>query len=249
MGNVRTHDGDFDPNSVDPTLAAQLQQQVTFFQSGGALQTDYALGAADALLIGLEYGAASGDKGAYGFGARPWRSGSGAAQPNPPANCPVGSTCTFNAAGPGDIDGSHLDFSNLAHTHGRINNFVFNRSFNVDTILFRNLITAVTSSWYLKPSLRYRPTGRKTGGGDDSGFELIVSAMYAQAWYETNTPSGQHTPLGLELNAGITYDTTDKFHAGLQYGVLLPFSGFRNEATNQDGGIAHAVRFILAIPF
>ncbi len=244
VGNVATHqNSDFDPAALDPNVATQLQQPVTFLQFGGALQTDVAAGAADALLFGLEAGAASGDKGAYGFGARPWRSGHGPAQPTSPGEA------SFNAAGPGDIDGGHLDFSNPSHTHGRINNFVFNRAFNVDMILFRNLITSITSAWYVKPSLRYRPTGRRSGGGDDTGFELQVSAMYAQAWYATNTPSGLHTPLGLELNAGITYDTSDKFHAGVAYGLLLPFSGFRNEATGQSPGVAHAARFILAIPF
>ena len=80
-------------------------------------------------------------------------------------------------AGLGDIDGSHLDFSTTTGGHARINNFMFNRAFNVDMILFRNLVTSVTSAWYLKPSMRYRPTGRKTGGGDDTGFELILSGM------------------------------------------------------------------------
>ena len=244
IGRVETHQSvDFDPATLDPNVAQALQSAVTFLQFGGAFQSDLAAGAADALLFGLEGGAASGDKGAYGFGARQYRSGHGASQPTAPGE-PL-----FGAAGPGDIDGSHLDFSNPYNTHTRINNFVFNRAFNVDMILFRNLITAVTSSWYLKPSLRYRPTGRKSGGGDDTGFELLVSAMYAQAWYATNTPSGLHTPLGLEFNAGITYDTTDKFHAGVAYGLLLPFSGFRNEATGATPGIAHAARLILAIPF
>ena len=54
-------------------------------------------------------------------------------------------------------------------------------------ILFRNLITSVTSAWYLKPSMRYRPTGRKTGGGDDTGFELLLAMIYSQAWYIENT--------------------------------------------------------------
>ncbi len=244
IGRVETHQSaDFDLSTLDPLVAQQLQSPVTFLQFGGAFQTDLAAGPADALLFGFEGGGASGDKGAYGFGARQWRSGHGNAQPTSPGQQ------AFNAAGPGDIDGSHLDFSNQYNTHTRINNFTFNRAFNVDTILFRNLITTVTSSWYLKPSLRYRPTGRKSGGGDDTGFELLVSAMYAQAWYATNTPSGLHTPLGLEFNAGITYDTSDKFHAGVAYGLLIPFSGFRNEATGVGPGIAHAARLILAIPF
>src|SRR5207237_768773 len=123
---------------------------------------DTPVSAAVALPFGLELGAASGDKGAYGFGARPWRNGSGAAQPAAPGQQPS------QAAGIGDIDGSHLDFSTTTGGHARINNFIFNRAFNVDMILFRNLVTSVTSAWYLKPSMRYRPTGRKTGGGDDT---------------------------------------------------------------------------------
>jgi uncharacterized protein (TIGR04551 family) len=241
VGNRATRD-------VDIATNPQLTQSITFTQFGGALQTDLAAFPADALLIGLEAGAASGDKGAHGFGARPWRNGTGNPQP-----VPAGSP-GFNAAGPGDIDGNHLDFSNPDHTHGRINNFVFNRAFNVDMILFRNIISAVTSAWYLKPSLRYRPTGRKTGGGDDTGFEILLSAMYARAWYPENTP-GNSNPLGLEFNLGITYDTSDRFHGGFAYGLLVPFSGLRNPNPPQglgltgDVSIAHAMKFILAIPF
>ena len=115
-------------------------------------------------------------------------------------------------------------------------------------ILFRNIITTVTGAWYLKPSMRYRPTGRKTGGGDDTGFELLLAAIYSQAWYPENTP-GLAKSLGLEFNAGITYDTADRFHAGLAYGILIPFSGLQNTITHQSPGVAHAVRMILAIPF
>ncbi|HEX9579124.1 MAG TPA: TIGR04551 family protein, partial [Myxococcales bacterium] len=128
------------------------------------------------------------------------------------------------------------------------NNFVFNRAFNVDMILWRNLVTTVTSGWYVKPSLRYRPTGRKTGGGDDTGFELLAGIIYSQAWYTENTP-GLEKPLGVELNVGITYDTSDRFHTGFAYGALLPFGGLKNVATGQSAGIAHAARFIMAIPF
>jgi len=243
LGNVGTHQfSGFDTLTVDANTAALLTQPVTFLQFGGAFQTDLALFSGDPVLFGLEGGAASGDKGAYGFGARPWRSGSGAAQPTSPGEP------AFKATGPGDIDGDHLDFSDLTHTHGRINNFVFNRAFNVDMILFRNLITSITSAWYLKPSMRYRPTGRKSGGGDDTGFELILSGMYAQAWYDENTP-GLSKPLGLEFNAGITYDTSDHFHAGLAYGILVPFGGLRNGASGNNPSVAHAVRLLLAIPF
>ena len=243
LGSVGTaQNKDFDINSIsDTVLAAELTQGITFFQFGGALQSDIAFLPADALLLGLEWGGASGDKGAYGFGARPWRSGSGAAQP-------VLAGESTRAAGQYDIDGSHLDFSNLGSTHARINNFVFNRAFNVDMILWRNLVTSVTSGWYLRPSLRYRPTGRKTGGGDDTGFELLASVVYSQAWYQENTP-GLEKPLGVELNVGITYDTSDHFHTGFAYGLLLPLGGLHNPVTGQSPSLAHAARFMVAIPF
>src|SRR5262249_2113847 len=163
---------------------------------------------------------ASGDRGAYGFGARPWRSGSGNKQPTAPGEAP------FNSTGPGDIDGGHLDYSSNAilNPHDRINNFVFNRAFNIDMILWRNLVTPFTPAWYVKPSIRWRPTGRKTGGGDDTGFELWFASIYSQAWFIENTP-GLAKPLGLEFDAGITYDTSDRFHTGIAYGLLIPFAG------------------------
>jgi uncharacterized protein (TIGR04551 family) len=242
IGNV----GNRASREVDIALNPQLTQPITFLQLGGALQTDVALLPADALLVGVEAGAASGDKGAYGFGARPWRAGTGRLQPTPTG------VPQYRATGAGDIDGNHLDFADPDHTHGRVNNFVFNRAFNVDMILFRNIVTSVTSAWYLKPSLRYRPTGRKTGGGDDTGFEILASVMYAQAFYPENTP-GLSKGLGLELNVGITYDTSDRFHGGFAYGLLLPFDGLRNltppPGLSGDTSIAHAMKFILAIPF
>jgi uncharacterized protein (TIGR04551 family) len=242
IGNV----GNRASRDVDVATNPQLTQPISFLQFGSALQTDLALFPADALLVGLEAGAASGDKGAFGFGARPWRSGTGNLQPTP-SGVPQ-----YRAAGKNDIDGNHLDFFDPDHTHGRVNNFVFNRAFNVDMILFRNIVTAVTSAWYVKPSLRYRPTGRKTGGGDDTGFEILASVMYSQAFYPENTP-GQAKGLGLEFNLGITYDTSDRFHSGLAYGLLLPFSGLRNlnppSGLTGDPSAAHAIKFILAIPF
>jgi uncharacterized protein (TIGR04551 family) len=242
IGNIDSHaENDAQVSTTLPAVLASTLAPVSFLQFGGALQSDIALLTADSLLAGVDLGAASGDKGAYGFGARPYRNGSGNAN-----NC--GSGCSYRAAGKGDIDGSHIDFSNPSDTHGRVNNFVFNRAFNVDMILFRNLVSSITSAWYVKPSLRWRPTGRKSGGGDDSGFEISVSAMYAQAWYAENTP-GQRKPLGLELNVGITYDTSDRLRVGLAYGVLIPFDGLSNFATQVNPSVAHAVRFITAIPF
>jgi hypothetical protein len=77
--------------------------------------------------------------------------------------------------------------------------------------------------------------------------------MYASAWYAENTP-GLKKPLGIELDLGITYDTSDRFHTGLAYGLLLPLGGLQvntsiPNVTARDVGIAHNLRFIVAIPF
>jgi uncharacterized protein (TIGR04551 family) len=230
-------------------------QPLSFFGVGFALQTDYALLTANSLLIGLELGGASADRGIYGFGARPWRNGSGGVQNQGLTTLPDGTL--FRATGRGDIDGSRFNFSDPNNTHGHINTFMFNRAYTVDTILFRNIISAVASSWYLKPSLRYRPTGRKSGGAEDTGFELFFSAMYASTWYAETAP-GLQKPLGIEADLGITYDTSDRFHVGLTYGLLLPLGGLKNvgQVTSSgvtipaaDPSIAHAVRAIMAIPF
>lgn len=252
MGSIGTRAlryADIEGATADPNLA----QQLTLFQMGGVLQSEFAFLPADALLLGLEFGAATGDSGAYGFGARPWRSGSG----NPQGTAQDGTV--FRNAGAGDIDGAHYDFNtnDPAHTRGRVNNFLFNRAYSVDMILFKNIISAVTSAWYLKPSIRYRPTGRKSGGGDDTGFEIAGALIYSQAWYAENTPSTENKPLGLEANVGITYDTSDKLRAGFQYGLLVPLAGFKNIGIGPNGtvvqardtSIAHAFRATLAIPF
>ncbi|GAC1345073.1 MAG: hypothetical protein NVSMB23_20730 [Myxococcales bacterium] len=230
-------------------------QPLSFFGVGFALQTDYAFLPANALLLGIELGGASADRGIYGFGARPFRNGSGAAQNGGVSTLPDGTV--FRATGRGDIDGPRFNFSDPNKTHGHVNTFMFNRAYTVDSILFRNIISAVASSWYLKPSLRYRPTGRKSGGGEETGFELFLSAMYASTWYAETAP-GLQKPLGIEADVGITYDTSDRFHVGLTYGLLLPFGGLKNlgQVTSsgvtipaQDPSIAHAVRAIVAIPF
>ena len=245
VGRVETHQNtDFNPAALDPIIAQELQTPVTFLQFGGAFQSDLAAGPADALLFGLEGGARLGRQGRVRLRRAPLALGPRQLAAHLPGRgllrrrrCRATSTARTST-------------SPTRRTRTRASTTSPSTARSTSTsILFRNLITTVTSSWYVKPSLRYRPTGRKTGGGDDTGFEVQVSAMYAQAWYATNTPSGQHTPLGIELNAGITYDTSDRFRAGVAYGLLIPFSGFRNEATGATPGIAHAARFILAIPF
>ena len=76
-----------------------------------------------------------------------------------------------------------FDFSDVG-AHHKVNNFVFNRAFNVDMILWRNLVTSVASGWYLKPSVRYRPTGRKSGGGETRASSSTARPLYRRPGLE-----------------------------------------------------------------
>src|SRR5207237_13769 len=99
------------------TFDVNSGQPLSFFQWGGALQSDLSFLPGDALMLGLEGGFATGDQGVYGFGARPWRSGSGGSMG------PVAGGNPFNGTAAGDIDGPHFDYSNPGFSHGHINNF------------------------------------------------------------------------------------------------------------------------------
>jgi len=80
---------------------------------------------------------------------------------------------------------------------------------------------------------------------------LYVSGLIGPGDRKSIAPMAKR--LGLEMNLGITYDTSDRFHSGFAYGLLLPFSGLRNltppTGLSGDTSIAHAMKFILAIPF
>ncbi len=230
----------------------QQDGALTFQQLGGVLQGDYAFLGADALLLGMEVGFASGDP-APGFGARPNRSGSStscAAKPGAAPATPF-ATPAVCATAAGDIDGPKWNAStgDLA-----INNFRFNRDYRLDLILFRQIVTQVTGAWYLRPSLSYKLGGRKSGGGEDIGLEGVVQLVYAQATNASSTPGGQ-APLGVEADAFLRYTAGDGFFASLAYGALFPLGGLDNRGGNtfqvepRSASLAQTLRFIAAIPF
>jgi uncharacterized protein (TIGR04551 family) len=141
-----------------------------------------------------------------------------------------------------------------------VSNFRFNMDYHVDLILWRQIIGTVTDAFYVKPTLQYNIA---------EGLGTKVSAIYSSAIYaESNDPSdpplgntrGKATPLGLEFDIDFFYFSDDKFHAGLSYGILIPFSGMTDlgddnmpgdtglaDDRDNDGDIAHRIlcRFVL----
>lgn len=176
-------------------------QRLDVWQFGAVIQGEGKAFNGD-LEVGGEVGFASGDK-APGFGNYPRRSSN------------RGYTVL------GDIDGPQYQCGAAGCSDMTINNFRFNRDFRTDMILFRELLGGITDSIYFKVKGKYRIT---------QGLEIFASALYARAIFPTSTPGALYTEstadLGVELNAGVRYETEDGFYAQLQYGVLFPLPGF-----------------------
>jgi uncharacterized protein (TIGR04551 family) len=109
--------------------------------------------------------------------------------------------------------------------------FRFHPAYNVDMILFRNILTRVQGAYYFRPSVDYDfardKNGQRLGGG--------AAVIWSRASEFVQTP-GHARDLGLELNFqlyfqskdGTLNDDPDKmggFYTSLQYGVMFPLGG------------------------
>jgi uncharacterized protein (TIGR04551 family) len=207
--------------SYDNILAGpnQLRQSLDLLQGAGVVRSQLALLKQDAMLVGLDFGIASGDT-APGMGARPGRPGSAA----------------DGSAGKGDIDGRQFCTTSACGDRS-VTNFRMNPDFRIDQLLWRNLFTTVTDAWFLRGEVRFKPGGRASGGADDDGFDISGALVYSQAVFSSSTPGGA-SPLGIELDAAITYTSKDRFYAGLVGGFLLPLDGLNNPLLTGDDGTA-----------
>ena len=110
--------------------------------------------------------------------------------------------------------------------------FRFHPAYNVDLILFRNLLSRVQGAYYFRPSVDYDfardKNGQRLGGG--------AAVIWSRASEFVQTP-GNKRDLGIELNFQLYYqskdgtlnDNPDKmggFFTSLQYGVMFPLGGF-----------------------
>ncbi|MEE2903326.1 MAG: TIGR04551 family protein [Myxococcota bacterium] len=155
---------------------------------------------------------------------------------------------------PGTWDGGQND-------DGKINNFRIDPDFQVDLILWRQLVGMVTDAVVFRPGLQYNIT---------EGLGGRIDLVYSRAVYGESTPSagissneviaelghGQDNNLGVELDAKIFYASDDGFHAWLEYGVLFPLAGLdaqvrnmNNEAIALPSSLAQTLQAMFAVQF
>jgi uncharacterized protein (TIGR04551 family) len=107
--------------------------------------------------------------------------------------------------------------------------FLFDRDYNVDLILFREMIGAVTNAFYVRPSVTYEVS-------DD--IDATINGVISGALRPEGTP-GNGRMYGVEVDALVGY-RSGGFFLGLAGGLLFPLSALEHvgsafDAVDPDG--------------
>jgi uncharacterized protein (TIGR04551 family) len=127
--------------------------------------------------------------------------------------------------------------------NNRVDTFRFHPDYRVDRILFREILGAVTNAIYVRPHGRAR-IYKSTSG--ELAFDLAGVMSFAAA--AGSGPSGK-TPLGVEIDPSLTYQSPDGFFVAADYGLLFPLSGLDNPARNLTAKPAQSLRARIALKF
>jgi len=103
--------------------------------------------------------------------------------------------------------------------------FMFDRDYKVDMILWRHLVGALTNAAYAKPFLQYDLT---------KSIMFKVSNITSFALKPVATP-GNDTLYGTEFNGDLGY-YGHRLFAGIAYGVLFPFGALSHPASDATNG-------------
>lgn len=101
--------------------------------------------------------------------------------------------------------------------------FVFDPDYDVDLILFREIMGAVTNAFYVRPSVTYEVS-------DD--IDATINAVISGALRPEGTP-GNGRMYGVELDGTVGY-RSGGFFIGLAAGVLFPFSALEHAGAAFD---------------
>ncbi len=172
----------------DEQAWAPIDQQIWLVQGGAAIKSRYGF-LQNRLEVGLDLGWASGDT-APGFGIRPGINKS----PNY-----------------GDADGQQFGRAG----DNLITNFRFNPNYQVDLLLFREILGTISDAFYFRPHVGYMFTDHLGVRGE------IISSFTNFA----GSTTGNSNVLGLEFDATVFYQSEDGLYLMAQYGLLVPFDG------------------------
>jgi uncharacterized protein (TIGR04551 family) len=132
--------------------------------------------------------------------------------------------------------------------NARLTNFLFDRDYQVDLLLFRELLGTVNNAVYLKPSVSFAPFPQlKLNVASIASF-ILKPGVEANA---PLNPDGK-SPLGIEFDLGAEYRTTDDFFAGISWGILIPLIGLdalNNQQIPIEAKTAQAIRLSLGVSF
>jgi len=113
-----------------------------------------------------------------------------------------------------------------------LSTFRFDPDYNVDLILFEQILGTVSGAYYFRPWVDYTLA---LGVGRSKKFlNFRLDVVWARAAEFMSTRSNL-PDLGLEIDAAVTFETADNFIARLQYGVFFPFGAFE-DLKDMDGG-------------
>lgn len=211
--------------SVDPALRTYVDgsfvnQPLWILQGGAAIESSYSL-LNDSLVIGLDAGIASGDS-APGFGLR---TGLQASPRLGDADGQQYGSCLRKDAGEDGIRGN--DDDRCVEVDNAVNNFRFDPAYNIDLILFREILGTVTDAAYIKPHISYFIT---------ETFGLRGDLIYSNALYDASTP-GLASPLGVEGDGTVFYTSEDGFVLMLQGGMFFPLAGLNQASEVVDNSL------------
>jgi len=106
-----------------------------------------------------------------------------------------------------------------------LSQFMFNRDYKIDMIMWRHLFGAVTNATYVKPFLQYDLT---------KSIMFKVSNVTSFALRPVATP-GNDSVYGTEFDSDLGYSSGGMF-VGLSYGVLFPLGAMRHPADDATTG-------------
>lgn len=140
----------------------------------------------------------------------------------------------------------------LSGTDRTINRFIFDPDYEIDLILFRELIGSVSNALYFRPWMSYELT---------KSIKFRAQNVTAAALRPVATP-GNSNMWGIELDGDLAY-SSNGFQAGIAYGMFLPLgamnhpqdtsgaggTGFNYGTNFGDAGNAHTIQARFSVEF